>query len=579
MYLYFNSQGVLKEIVNDEAIRQGNASINKIKFFIEGADPQVVEGVYKALTFITGVRTFVDVLGQQLTTEAFSLTTVEDEIPYNKKRELKFFKYFTKYEMFSITVPEEVLVRNGTVGCRVQMVSAEGIITLGLILFNVEGTGSDATISPDTAINVAQYNYLIRNMTTPERFLMKYDAETNDWDVVPTNGSTKPVTSGGVFTAIANALSAVYKIQGSATVQELEDLIQSASLNGYVYNLLDGGTLLNYDDTTVSVQEGDNVVFVWNDGDWYWDKLGGFVDTSGLASKNELSFRVYDAPSNTLVFTDDMIASLKYGGIVINGQLYGLNVYNPILSKGTFTSTNDILGMVIYSAQANGELQEIAMYRIPQNTKQFSITTYNWINLKNIKSVDFGNNAKIIKDGSNRVVIQYNGNDKIKVGNTETYFANHVEPDTNDNYDLGRSGMYWRKAFIKNIIDANNRTIPTTDIVTQPDYANPDVFEEGTLNASGQGTIDMTETGTPMDGLYMFTYGNCQCFLTLTSAMITNAFHNPIRCPCPTMYNGSAYPGVLKIERSGDILTLTVATAGVGNVTPAGFGWKLIKVM
>ena len=89
----------------------------------------------------------------------------------------------------------------------------------------------------------------------------------------------------------------------------------------------------------------------------------------------------------------------------------------------------------------------------------------------------------------------------------------------------------------------------------------------------------MTQTGVPGDGLYMFTYGNCQCFLTLTSTMIQNAAQYPIRCPCPTMFNGSAYPGILKIERAADVLTLTVATAGVGNVQPSGFEWKLIKVM
>lgn len=193
--------------------------------------------------------------------------------------------------------------------------------------------------------------------------------------------------------------------------------------------------------------------------------------------------------------------------------------------------------------------------------------------------IDFGNNAWIQKDGSNRLAFTFNGNTKIKVGNTETYFANHVEPDATDTYDLGRTAMRWNYAYVNYLVGSDDTVIKTDDIVTKPDYANPDVFESGTLDASGQGTIDMTQTGVPSDGLYMFTYGNCQCFLTLTSTMIQNAATYPIRCPCPMMYNGSAYPGILKIERAADVLTLTVATAGVGNVTPAGFGWQLIKVM
>lgn len=206
--------------------------------------------------------------------------------------------------------------------------------------------------------------------------------------------------------------------------------------------------------------------------------------------------------------------------------------------------------------------------------------TSRWKTLHLSHYVTWGNNVLIGKDASNRFyVTDSSGNTKIKVGVNETYFANHVEPDTNNNYDLGRSGVYWRNAYIKNIVDGDGTSIATNSLVTKPDYANPDVFESGTLNASGQGTIDMTQTGVPGDGLYMFTYNNCQCFLSLTSTMIQNASSAPIRCPCPTMYNGSAYPGILKIERAADVLTLTVATAGVGNVTPAGFGWQLIKVM
>ena len=203
-----------------------------------------------------------------------------------------------------------------------------------------------------------------------------------------------------------------------------------------------------------------------------------------------------------------------------------------------------------------------------------------WKSLYLSHYVTWGSNVLIGKDASNRFYVTgSDGNTKVKVGVNETYFANHVEPDSNNTYDLGRSGVYWRNAYIKNIVDGNGTSIATEDIVTKPDYSNPDVFESGTLDASGQGTIDMTQTGVPSDGLYMFTYNNCQCFLSLTSTMIQNASSAPIRCPCPMMYNGSAYPGILKIERAADVLTLTVATAGVGNVAPSGFGWQLIKVM
>ena len=35
-------------------------------------------------------------------------------------------------------------------------------------------------------------------------------------------------------------------------------------MNGYVYNVSNAGALINEDQWEVSVQEGDNVVFIWN---------------------------------------------------------------------------------------------------------------------------------------------------------------------------------------------------------------------------------------------------------------------------------------------------------------------------
>lgn len=186
MFVYFDNQGTLKEIVNDSAIRQGNYGVNKIYFFIEGAvddngKPLIIDGVYKALDFDAGRRTFTDVSGNTLTTESFSLTTVTKEIPFNKKRELKWFKYWTNYEFFVINLPSEVLVNHGTVGCSIDMIendtmevelteedilTAHPAVTLGWLIFNVEQTATGAIIEPDTAINIAQWNYLIHNMVT-----------------------------------------------------------------------------------------------------------------------------------------------------------------------------------------------------------------------------------------------------------------------------------------------------------------------------------------------------------------------------------------------------------------------------
>lgn len=75
--------------------------------------------------------------------------------------------------------------------------------------------------------------------------------------------------------------------------------------------------------------------------------------------------------------------------------------------------------------------------------------------------IDWGNGALIYKDGSNRVSIKFNDVDKVKVGSGETYFCNHVEPDTNETYDLGRSGCQWRDLYVcRNVFLTG---LPTSD--------------------------------------------------------------------------------------------------------------------
>lgn len=635
MYLYFNNQGVLKEIVNDEAIRQGNSRINKIRFFIEGAEPQIVDNVYKALTFITGIRTFIDVEGNPIetvdienntsTTEQFSLQTEELEVPYNKKRELKFFKYFTKYEMFSITVPDDVLNINGTVGCRVQMISAEGITTLGLIVFNVEGTGTDAVISPDTAINIAQWNYLITHMTTPENFVMKYDANAGEWDVVPTQGSTRPVTSGGVATAIANALSAVYKIQGSAEVSYLEDLEKTEALNGYVYNLSDEGTLTNEDGTTISVREGDNIVFVWHDSEWYWDKIGSSIDTSDLATKsgnntftgqntftgvtyigsgsqvtqsadgnlqitlsgNGKSFKPswdghYDLGTSGYRWRDIHIKEHIYLGDTTTAGEGNIWFKNPDLgNQGNWYITSPDQTGIEFRQDTQGtgiKMSRGTFYPLTNAYYTLGSSSYQWKTLYLSHYVAWGNNVLIGKDGSNRFYITASdGNTKIKVGINETYFANHVEPDANNTYNLGRAGMKWNTTYTRYLND-DSVNIAVSDIASKIDTN--DVIDLGTFDANGEITYDIDTLKQDIDyigydygihGMFMLTYLYAQAIIYLDETQIAtaSAAGHPVRAPMPVVYDALhsySVPGNIRVQKVGTNLIFKVSD---GNLNAA----------
>lgn len=81
-------------------------------------------------------------------------------------------------------------------------------------------------------------------------------------------------------------ISTAYKAQGSSNVAGLNGLTKSQALNGNVYNVTDAGNLTNEDSSTEAVLAGDNVIFIWNNGDWYWDKLAGFIDLSNYVTLN-----------------------------------------------------------------------------------------------------------------------------------------------------------------------------------------------------------------------------------------------------------------------------------------------------
>ena len=101
------------------------------------------------------------------------------------------------------------------------------------------------------------------------------------FDDEPTANSNNPVKSGGVYTAINNAISNVYKLQGTSNTTTLNDMTKSDSMHGYVYDISADGTL-NNSSGTLGVKAGDNVVFIWDGSNsWKWDKLAATVDLSG----------------------------------------------------------------------------------------------------------------------------------------------------------------------------------------------------------------------------------------------------------------------------------------------------------
>ena len=182
MYIYFDSNGTLKEIITERPFRVGDVKRNKIYVYWDGEHAPASGWVkYRKPDGTDTTETSFFTYGQNL---------VEKELPQTPVRNLKYFSYehtyvkngVTKvgYQFYEITVPNEVLnsssdntdliptennmvvarirfvmVDNGTIG---EIDDSDTIETLGAIVFSVE---TNMGIITDTSIDETQYNYLL----------------------------------------------------------------------------------------------------------------------------------------------------------------------------------------------------------------------------------------------------------------------------------------------------------------------------------------------------------------------------------------------------------------------------------
>lgn len=131
MYLYYDRTGKLKEVINDEALRQGNYGINKLYIYIDRNDVASIDITYLLPSeLIVGPQNYDD--------------REEAEIPFDEKRDIYWFKYHKTYNFFVIDLEADIngngpLDEAGLVHCDMQMnLTGSQTYTLGELNFNVE---------------------------------------------------------------------------------------------------------------------------------------------------------------------------------------------------------------------------------------------------------------------------------------------------------------------------------------------------------------------------------------------------------------------------------------------------------
>lgn len=184
MYVYFDANGTLKEIVSDKKFRVGDSKRDKIYVYWDGEHVPFSGWVkYRkpnGKEYPDSVEECFFQFGDNLVGKA---------LPNKPLRNLKYFSYDHTYEengethvgykFYEITIPdavlnsslggEEVPTENNMVVARIRFVmddnkngkvdEADSIETLGALVFSVE---TNIGILTDSSINETQYNYLIQ---------------------------------------------------------------------------------------------------------------------------------------------------------------------------------------------------------------------------------------------------------------------------------------------------------------------------------------------------------------------------------------------------------------------------------
>ena len=145
MYLYFDNNGILKEIVDDVATRKGNNEVNKIYIYVDGLTPKTEWITYQTSDNVQSNETLIE-------------TTITKTIPYDRNRDLKYFKNFQEYLFYVATIPSNVLTVSGLTKASVRVaLQDDSLMTLGLIIFTIE----DSVVLQDSFITESQYQYLL----------------------------------------------------------------------------------------------------------------------------------------------------------------------------------------------------------------------------------------------------------------------------------------------------------------------------------------------------------------------------------------------------------------------------------
>ena len=234
MYLYFDKQGVLKEFINDEALRQGNANVNTIYAYFES---EVVTGGVSNLVAVAGEMQINDGVVQTLSTWNVAPAD-EREIPYNPERDLYFFKYGVPYRFYKHVLGSDgETLSNGTAALTISAYNSVSptvvVAAQGLVTFNIQSS----VVLANTNLSQSDLTYWVGLLASKENAVNKVTDFTNIDD-------THFPTTEAVAEYVEDQREIIY-ITTANTILEVEQIVYNGKTPVLKLNT-GGGSGYNY---------------------------------------------------------------------------------------------------------------------------------------------------------------------------------------------------------------------------------------------------------------------------------------------------------------------------------------------
>ena len=303
MYIYLDKQGVVKEIINDEALRQSASNVNEIYVYYEGLQENDIGSVLATYGLPDG--TITDEM--QVATQ-----TQESEIPYDAERDLKCFQYYKAYPFYHFAIADLALSQEGIVRLMVRLAQKDGeyIKVAGLICFDVEGE----LVKEDHGVSLAQYNYLVKAWYETKECLPLDGSKAMQGNIdmgahnVLLNGKTLKDNNGALnyngsdLAKQSDTSSLQSQIDTINATQNVVDIVGTkAELNAYATNDLHANDKIEV--LADESQNNANTIYEWNGNSWslVGSKAPYYSKAESDTRYNELKAKSYDKDTKAYV--------------------------------------------------------------------------------------------------------------------------------------------------------------------------------------------------------------------------------------------------------------------------------------